>query len=113
MPTKILVLDPLTLAGKELLRCDERLASIGGELDFRHTGLDDESQIAEMGSRPALVPPLNAPEDLMDVDVIVERWRQARPPAPPTPPEPATPDRIVSRRYRLLRFLRLSRTVHD
>jgi hypothetical protein len=71
MPTKILVLDPLTLAGKELLGCDQRLASIGGELDFRHTGLDDESQIAEMGSRPALVPPLNAPEDLMDVDVIV------------------------------------------
>ena len=71
MPTKILVLDPLTLAGKELLGYDQRLASIGGELDFRHTGLDDESQIAEMGSRPALVPPLNAPEDLMDVDVIV------------------------------------------
>jgi hypothetical protein len=71
MPTKILVLDPLTLAGKELLGYDQRLASIGGEFDFRHTGLDDESQIAEIGSRPAMVPPLNAPEDLMDVDVIV------------------------------------------
>jgi len=71
MPTKILVLDPLTLAGKELLGCDQRLTSIGGEVDFRHTGLDDESQIAEIGPRPAMVPPLDTPEDLMDVDVIV------------------------------------------
>jgi len=71
MPTKILVLDPLTLAGKELLGCDQRLTGIGGEFDFRHTGLDDESHIAEIGSRPALVPPLDAPEDLMDADVIV------------------------------------------
>jgi hypothetical protein len=71
MPTKILVLDPLTLAGRELLGCDQRLTSIGGEFDFRHTGLDDESQIAEIASRPAMVPPLDAPEDLMDVDVIV------------------------------------------
>jgi len=71
MPTKILVLDPLTLAGKELLGCDQRLTSIGGEFEFRHTGLDDESQIAEIASHPALVPPLDAPEDLMGVDVIV------------------------------------------
>jgi hypothetical protein len=54
MPTKILVLDPLTLAGRELLGCDQRLTSIGGELDFRHTGLDDESQIAEL---PTVFPP--------------------------------------------------------
>ncbi len=71
MPTKILVLDPLTLAGKELLGCDQRLAGIGGELDFRHTGLDDESQIAEIGAGPAMVPPLDTPKDLMDADVIV------------------------------------------
>jgi len=71
MPTKILVLDPLTLAGKELLGCDQRLASIGGELDFRHTGLDDESQIADTASGPAIVPPLDAPDDLMNIDVIV------------------------------------------
>jgi len=71
MSTKILVLDPLTLAGKELLGCNQRLASIGGELDFRHTALDDEHQIAEIGSGPALVPPLDAPEDFTDVDVIV------------------------------------------
>ena len=71
MPTKILVLDPLTLAGKELLSFDQRLANISGELDFRHTGLDDESQIAEIASRPAMVLPLDAPEDLMDADVIV------------------------------------------
>jgi hypothetical protein len=71
MPTKILVLDPLTLAGKEFLGYDQRLASIGGELDFRHTALDDEHQIAEIGAGAAMVPPLDAPEDLMDVDVIV------------------------------------------
>ena len=71
MPMKILVLDPLTLAGKELLGYDQRLDDFGAEFDFRHTGLDDESQIAEIGSHPALVPPLDAPEDLGDVDVIV------------------------------------------
>ena len=71
MATKILVLDPLTLAGKELLGCDQRLASIGGELDFRHTALDDEHQIAEIGTGAAMVPPLDAPEDFVDVDVIV------------------------------------------
>jgi hypothetical protein len=71
MPTKILVLDPLTLAGKELLGRDERLANIDGEFEFRHTGLDDESQIANTASGPAMVPPLDAPEDLMDIDVIV------------------------------------------
>jgi hypothetical protein len=71
MSTKILVLDPLTLAGKELLSFDQRLAGIGGELDFRHTGIDDESQIAEIGAGPAMVPPLDAPEDLMGADVIV------------------------------------------
>ncbi len=71
MPTKILVLDPLTLIGKELLGYDQRLAGIGGELDFRHTALDDEHQIAEIGSGPAMVPPLDSPEDFTDVDVIV------------------------------------------
>jgi hypothetical protein len=71
MPTKILVLDPLTLAGKELLGRDQRLASIGGDIDFRHTALDDEHQIAEIGSGPSLVPPLDAPEDFTDADVIV------------------------------------------
>ena len=71
MSTKILVLDPLTLAGKELLNFDQRLADIGAELDFRHTGIDDESQVAEIGAGPAMVPPLDAPEDLMGADVIV------------------------------------------
>jgi hypothetical protein len=71
MSTKILVLDPLTLAGKELLNFDQRLADIGAELDFRHTGIDDESQVAEIGAGPAMVPPLDAPEDLMGADVIL------------------------------------------
>jgi len=71
MPTKILVLDPLTLAGKGFLSFHQRLGNIGGELDFRHTALDDEHQIAEIGAGPALVPPLDAPEDLVDADVIV------------------------------------------
>jgi len=71
MTAKILVLDPLTLIGREFLGKDERLGAIVGDLDFRHTALDDEHQIAEFASGPALVPPLDDPEELDGFDAIV------------------------------------------
>lgn len=71
MSSKILVLDPLTLIGREFLRYDERLAAIVGDLEFRHTALDEEHQVAEFGSGPALVPPLTDPEEFAGFDAIV------------------------------------------
>jgi hypothetical protein len=71
MAAKILVLDPLTLLGREFLRYDERLGAIVGEFDFRHTALDEEHEIAELGSGPALAPPLTDPEELDGFDAIV------------------------------------------
>ena len=71
MPSKTLILDPLTLKGRELLGCSDRLEGIVGEWDFRHTDLDEENQIADMSAGPALVPPLDDPDDLVGADVIV------------------------------------------
>jgi len=71
MPAKILVLDPLTLIGREFLGCTDRLDAIVGEYDFRHTDLDEEHQIAEIAAGPALVPPLEDPEELDGFDAIV------------------------------------------
>jgi hypothetical protein len=71
VPSKTLILDPLTLRGRELLRCSDRLEGIVGEWDFRHTDLDEEHQIADMAEGPALVPPLDGSDDLVGADVIV------------------------------------------
>jgi hypothetical protein len=71
VPSKTLILDPLTLKGRELLGCSDRLEGIVGEWDFRHTDLDEEHQIADMSAGPALVPPLDDPDDLVGADVIV------------------------------------------
>ena len=71
MPSKTLILDPLTLRGRELLLCSDRLDGIVGEWDFRHTDLDEEHQIAEMREGPALVPPLEGLDDFVGADVIV------------------------------------------
>lgn len=71
MSSKILILDPLTLKGRELLSCSDRLQGIVGEWDFRHTDLDEEHQIADMVEGPALVPALDGPDDLAGADVIV------------------------------------------
>ena len=71
MPSKTLILDPLTLRGRELLLCSDQLDGIVGEWDFRHTDLDEEHQIADMIQGPALVPPLEGPDDFEGADVIV------------------------------------------
>ncbi len=71
MTAKILVLDPLTLVGREFLRNHERLGALVSDLEFRHTALDDEHQIADFALGPALVPPLSDPEELTGFDAVV------------------------------------------
>ena len=71
MPSKTLILDPLTLRGRELLLCSDQLDGIVGEWDFRHTDLDEEHQIADMSAGPALVPPLEGLDDFVGADTIV------------------------------------------
>jgi len=69
--TKLLVLDPLTLIGREFLNSGDVLDHMGLELDFRHTDVDPEHQIAELLGGPALVPPLESIEDFDGQDVIL------------------------------------------
>lgn len=71
MASKILIVDPLTLMGRELTRCIEESPEISSELDYRHTEDDDEHQITELGAQPALVPPLDGPDDLGDAGIVV------------------------------------------
>ena len=71
MPSTMLVLDPLTLKGRELLSCSDRLEGITGDWDFRHTDLDEEHQIADLSAGPALVPPLEGANDLDGAELII------------------------------------------
>ncbi|MEJ2189836.1 MAG: hypothetical protein P8Y93_10590 [Acidobacteriota bacterium] len=71
MPSaSLLIIDPLTLMGRELLQESERLAALA-TVDFRHTAEDEEHQIAEFAGQPALVPPLSPEDALGDYDVVV------------------------------------------
>lgn len=69
--TKLLVLDPLTLIGREFLNSGDVLDRLGLELDFRHTDVDPEHQITEISGGPALVPPLESIDDLDGQDAIL------------------------------------------
>jgi hypothetical protein len=71
MSPKILIVDPLTLLGRELARCIEDTPDLTVEVDYRHTSSDDEHQIAELGAEPALVPPVDDPEDLAGDSIVV------------------------------------------
>lgn len=71
MPSNTLILDPLTLRGRELLGSSDRLDGIVGEWSFHHTDLDEEHQVADLAAGPALVPPLDSPEDIAGADVVI------------------------------------------
>jgi len=71
MSQRILLLDPLTLAGREFLNSGDLLDRLGLDIEFRHTAVDDEHQITEWAGRPALVPALDSTSDLEGYDVIV------------------------------------------
>jgi hypothetical protein len=70
-PNKLLILDPLTLSGREFLNSAGLLDRLDLEFDFRHTAVDDEHQIAEMARGPALVPPLDSVDELEGHDAIL------------------------------------------
>jgi aspartate-semialdehyde dehydrogenase len=71
MASKILIVDPLTLIGREFARCLEEAPDLVIEVDYRHTSADDEHQIAELGAQPALVPPLDGPSEIADAGIVV------------------------------------------
>jgi aspartate-semialdehyde dehydrogenase len=71
MASKILITDPLTLIGREFIRCLEDAPDLAVEVDYRHTSTDDEHQIAELGAHPSLVPPLDDPAEIADLGIVV------------------------------------------
>jgi len=71
MASKILIVDPLTLIGRELARCIEATPDLAFEIDYRHTAADEEQQITELGAEPALVPPLEDSDDTGGAGIIV------------------------------------------
>ncbi len=70
MSRNVLIIDPLTLIGRELLACLEDRAS-GMALTFAHTAVDDEHQIAELAGEAGLVPPLDDLSALDRADLVV------------------------------------------
>ena len=70
MSRNVLILDPLTLIGRELLACLEDRAS-GLALTFAHTAIDDEHQIADLAGQAGLVPPLDDLSALDRADLVV------------------------------------------
>lgn len=65
------LIDPLTLAGREVLRVLPRFPSLSGRVVYLHTAEDDEHQIAELAGDAALVPPVDDPDELAEVDAVV------------------------------------------
>jgi aspartate-semialdehyde dehydrogenase len=71
-PSRTIILsDPLTLVGRELLELLPRFPELLGELRFVHTGDDDEHQIAELSGQASLVPPLDDPSQLEGAEAVV------------------------------------------
>ncbi|MCG6948781.1 MAG: hypothetical protein LJE93_07710 [Acidobacteria bacterium] len=71
MPSTALIVDPLTLKGRELLACADRLEGIIGGWEYRHTDVDEEHQIVDFAGGSALVPPLGDAESLAHIDVVI------------------------------------------
>jgi aspartate-semialdehyde dehydrogenase len=71
MQISLLIVDPLTLVGRELLSLLEQERGLVGEVAYRHSDIDQEHQIAELAGEPALVPPLADGDDFSDVGAVV------------------------------------------
>lgn len=70
MSRNVLIIDPLTLIGRELLvGLEDRTP--GANLSFAHTAVDDEHQIAELAGEAGLVPPLDDLSVLDRADLVV------------------------------------------
>lgn len=71
-PSRMIVLsDPLTLVGRELLELLPRFVELSGEVRYVHTADDDEHQIAELAGHAGLVPPLADPAQLEGAEAVV------------------------------------------
>lgn len=68
---KLLVIDPLTLMGREVMSLVERRPDLVGEFSYCHTDEDDEHQITELAGQPALVPPLSGHEDFAQCSAVL------------------------------------------
>ena len=67
----IKIVDPLTLYGREAIRLLEDAGPLAASLSYCHTETDEEHQITEVGGEPGLVPPLEDPAELADVDAVL------------------------------------------
>lgn len=68
---KLLVIDPLTLTGREFMSLAERQPGLVGEFSFCHTDDDDEHQIAEFVGQPSLIPPLAGADDFAHCSAVL------------------------------------------
>jgi len=69
--TKLCLIDPLTLKGRELLLLSSDVAGSLLEWTCLHTQSDDEHLIADIQGKASLVPAIEAPEDLAEHSLIV------------------------------------------
>jgi hypothetical protein len=71
-PSRTIVLsDPLTLVGRELLELLPRFPELAGAMRCVHTADDEEHQIADLAGRASLVPPLGGSADLADAAAVI------------------------------------------
>jgi hypothetical protein len=68
---KLLVIDPLTLMGREFMSFAERRPDLVGEFSYCHTEDDDEHQVAELAGMPALIPPLTGGDDFAQCSAVL------------------------------------------
>lgn len=68
---KILIVDPMTLLGREALSLLQRDRLGTPAVSFVHTAVDDEHDIVELAGEPALVPPLTDTDQLAGFDAVL------------------------------------------
>jgi aspartate-semialdehyde dehydrogenase len=76
---KILIVDPLTLVGRELLHLLQSDPEFSPKVSFTHTQADDEHQVAELAGEPSLVAPIAGPENLASADAVLIASADATP----------------------------------
>ncbi len=77
--TKIALIDPTTLVGKELARLLQTWPGLSPTVDSFHTGTEEEHRVAEVGGGAALVAPLDDPMVLAGYDGVLLAGREATP----------------------------------
>jgi hypothetical protein len=67
----LLIVDPLTLLGREALAVIASDPAAAGSIGYLHTAEDEEHQITELGGTPALVPPVTDGADLAGYETVL------------------------------------------